>query len=136
MARRDILEQCRGMDQDYYFYGEDSDLCYRIWQQGWKISYLPDSVKMIHHGGISSTINLFDNNQRQKHLMGWKSRFLFIKKHYPLWRRFLILLAVCGALGANAVIYGLASFKRRDLGYLKVNFSVQLDIAKASFQVL
>ncbi len=34
MARRDVLQQVRGMDEDYYFYGEDSDLCYRIWQAG------------------------------------------------------------------------------------------------------
>ncbi len=136
MARHDSLERCRGMDQDYYFYGEDSDLCYRIWQHGWKISYLPNSFKVIHHGGISSTINLFDNNQRRKHLMGWKSRFLLIKKYYPLWRRTLIFLAVYGALGVNGVLYGLAALKRRDLSYLTVNFGAQFEIAKAAFQIL
>ena len=136
MARRDVLKQCRGMDEDYYFYGEDSDLCYRIWRQGWKISYQPNSFRVIHHGGISSKINLFDNSQRRKHLMGWKSRFLFIKKHYPLWRRVLILLAVFGALGLNGLLYGLAVLKRRNLNYLTINFGAHVDIAKASFQVI
>ena len=136
MARRDVLEHCGGMDEEYYFYGEDSDLCYRIWRQGWKISYLPNSFKVIHHGGISSTINLFDNNQRRKHLMGWKSRLLFVKKHYPIWRRVSIILATFSALGVNGILYGFGALKRFDISYLRVNMKAYLDIFKASLQLL
>lgn len=135
MARRDALAQCHGMDPDYYFYGEDSDLCYRIWQAGWKIYHLPQSAKVIHYGGVSSTINLFDNDQRRKHLWGWKSRFLFIKKHYPLWRRILILLAVVAATGVNVLLYSLASLKRRDRQYLRVNLEAHFDILREACHI-
>jgi GT2 family glycosyltransferase len=37
LARRDLLLQCHGMDPDYYLYGEDSDLCYRIRKLGWDL---------------------------------------------------------------------------------------------------
>ncbi|PID55686.1 hypothetical protein CSB45_14735, partial [candidate division KSB3 bacterium] len=92
--------------------------------------------KVIHHGGVSSTINLFDNNQRQKHLMGWKSRFLFIKKHYPLWRRIGVLTAVLGAFGVNGMLYTLAALKRRDWQYFQINMSAHLVITREGLQML
>ena len=136
MARRDVLHHLRGMDESYYFYGEDSDLCYRIWQAGWPIYYLPVSAPVIHYGGVSSTINLFDNNQRAKNLWGWKSRFLFIKKHEPFWRRMAMLAAVCGAFGVNAVLYGLAALKRRNAEYFRVNLSAHAEITRAAMDIL
>jgi GT2 family glycosyltransferase len=132
MARRDILHQVHGMDEDYYFYGEDSDLCYRIWQAGWPIYSLPQSTKIIHYGGVSSTINLFDNDQWRKHLGGWKSRFLFIKKHYPLWRKIVIFIAVLSAFGVNSALYGLAAVKRLDWQYFRVNMGAYLAITQAA----
>lgn len=135
MARRDVLTECHGMDEQYYFYGEDSDLCYRIWQAGWPIYYLPTSTSIIHYGGVSSTINLFDNNQRKKHLWGWKSRFLFIKKHYPLWRKILIFLAVCAAYGVNLGLYSLAALKRRSWAYGQINMQAHTEITRAAWDI-
>lgn len=136
MARRDLLQQIHGMDEDYYFYGEDSDLCYHIWQAGWPIYYLPQSTHIIHYGGVSSTINLFDNNQRRKHLGGWTSRFLFIKKHYPLWCRIAIVMAVFSAFSVNGVLYGLAALKRWDWQYFRVNMGVHFVITRAACQIV
>lgn len=136
MARREILRQCRGMDEEYYFYGEDSDLCYRVWQAGWPIYYLPKSEKIIHYAGVSSTINLFDNNQRKKYLWGWKSRFLFVKKHYPFLRRLLIALAGLMAFVTNVLLYGAASLKRRDLGYARHNLAAHWEIILEACKLL
>jgi GT2 family glycosyltransferase len=136
MARRALLEQLRGMDPDYYFYGEDSDLCYRIRRAGWPIQYLPRAANVVHYGGVSSTINLFDNNQRAKHLWGWKSRFLFVAKHYPLWRKIGILAAVCAALVLNGLLYGLAACKRRDWQYLRTNLAAHAEITSAAVRIL
>ena len=136
MARRDVLQQVHGMDEDYYFYGEDSDLCYRIWRAGWPVYHLPQSTNIIHYGGVSSTINLFDNDQRRKHLGGWKSRFLFIKKHYSFRRRVAIFMAVLNAFVVNSSLYGLAAFKRRNRQYFRVNMSAHLAITGAACQII
>lgn len=135
MVRRRVLEQCQGMDTDYYFYGEDSDLCYRIWKAGWKICYYPHAPTVIHHGGGSS-IHLFDHNQRLKHLRGWKSRFLFIRKHYPFWKKIGILLSVFGAVAFNGAIYSLAVARRRQWDYLAVNMESYLEIAQTAHRFL
>jgi len=42
-------------DDDFFFYGEDLDFCYRLKQKGWKIFFLP-KTKIIHFQGISSGI--------------------------------------------------------------------------------
>jgi GT2 family glycosyltransferase len=135
MVRRDILITCQGMDPEYYFYGEDSDLCYRIRKAGWNIYYLPKSERVVHYGGVSSTINLFDNNQRTKHFWGWKSRFLFVKKHYSLWKKLLIVLAMLKGFGVNVLLYSMAFLKRRDWEYTQRNLQAHWKITREAFKV-
>ncbi|MEX0599167.1 MAG: glycosyltransferase [Rhodothermales bacterium] len=40
-------------DEDFFMYGEDLDLCYRIQQAGWKIYYTPET-QIIHYKGEST----------------------------------------------------------------------------------
>lgn len=42
-------------DEDYFFYGEDLDFCYKLHEKGYKIYYVPD-VSILHYGGVSSGI--------------------------------------------------------------------------------
>ncbi len=42
-------------DEDFFFYGEDLDLCWRVKESGYKIMFYPH-VKIIHHKGGSSGI--------------------------------------------------------------------------------
>ena len=47
MVRKLVLDKIGYFDEDYFMYGEDIDLCYRIKQSGWKIFYVP-KTKAIH----------------------------------------------------------------------------------------
>jgi N-acetylglucosaminyl-diphospho-decaprenol L-rhamnosyltransferase len=53
MARRAVLNQVGGFSTDYFMYGDDIDLCYRIAAHGWKIRHLP-GARIVHYGGKSS----------------------------------------------------------------------------------
>jgi N-acetylglucosaminyl-diphospho-decaprenol L-rhamnosyltransferase len=53
MSRRAVLNQAGGFSTDYFMYGDDIDLCYRIAARGWKIYHLPEA-RIIHYGGKSS----------------------------------------------------------------------------------
>lgn len=55
LIRRNVLKEVGPFDEDYFFYGEDLDLCYRIREKGYKIMYSP-ITKIIHHKGASSGI--------------------------------------------------------------------------------
>ena len=51
-ARRSVLEQIGGMDESFFHYSEDIDLCARVWQAGHEVRYVPDAVA-VHEGGAS-----------------------------------------------------------------------------------
>ncbi len=53
LIRADIYKQVKGFDEDYFMYGEDIDLCYRIKKAGYKIFYYPET-SIIHYKGEST----------------------------------------------------------------------------------
>lgn len=53
LTRKKILNDVGWFDEDYFFNGEDIDLCWKIRQAGWKIIYYPD-VFIYHLKGVTS----------------------------------------------------------------------------------
>jgi N-acetylglucosaminyl-diphospho-decaprenol L-rhamnosyltransferase len=53
LVRRLALEQIGGLDERFFLYCEDKDLCYRLWAAGFRVHYEPDAV-CIHEGGASA----------------------------------------------------------------------------------
>jgi N-acetylglucosaminyl-diphospho-decaprenol L-rhamnosyltransferase len=54
-VRRNVFEQVGEFSSEYFMYGEDVDLCKKIWISGWKIYYLP-STSIVHLGGQSTKL--------------------------------------------------------------------------------
>ncbi len=53
LIRKDIYEQVGGFDEDYFMYGEDLDLCYKIKKADYKIYYY-SGTSTIHFKGEST----------------------------------------------------------------------------------
>jgi GT2 family glycosyltransferase len=53
IVRREAGEPLGWFDEDYFWYGEDLDFCYRLKQDGWKIMFVP-TTKIIHWKGAAS----------------------------------------------------------------------------------
>ena len=53
MLRREVLEQCGLLDEDYFIYSEDQDLCRKVRGNGWKVYWVPQAT-VVHHGGMST----------------------------------------------------------------------------------
>jgi O-antigen biosynthesis protein len=53
LIRKEIYDSVKGFDEDYFMYGEDLDLCYRIKKAGYKIYYYPET-SIIHYKGEST----------------------------------------------------------------------------------
>ena len=73
-VRRRTLEEIGGMDERFFMYFEDADLCRRARDAGWLVYYLPQ-VEVLHHSGASSG---------NRPLAIWnlhKSAFLYHRKH-------------------------------------------------------
>ena len=53
MVRKEVIQQVGSWDEDYFFYGEDIDFCFRIKKGNWQIVYYPQA-EVIHYKGASS----------------------------------------------------------------------------------
>lgn len=53
LVRRSVLEQIGGLDESFFHYSEDMDICARIWKAGYEIHYVP-GARAEHEGGASA----------------------------------------------------------------------------------
>ena len=49
---RHAVNQIGFLDERFFMYGEDTDLCWRIKKGGWKVYFYPET-KVVHLGGVS-----------------------------------------------------------------------------------
>ena len=76
LVRRAALDKVGLFDPEFFMYGEDLDLCFRLRKGGWKIFYLPDAVA-VHVKGTST------RQATQKMLYEFhRAMWIFHKKHY------------------------------------------------------
>jgi len=75
VMKRDSFVEAGMFDENFFVYGEDMDLFYRLRKKGYKILYDPN-VKIIHHHGKSTSQNPMMYKMEQK------NRYLFVKKNY------------------------------------------------------
>ena len=76
VVRRRTLEEIGPMDERFFMYFEDADLCRRAREAGWLVYYLPQ-IEIFHHSGASS---------RSRPRAIWdlhKSAFIYHRKHGP-----------------------------------------------------
>ncbi len=76
MVKKKVLEHIGGVDEKVHFYFEDTDLCYRIKQAGFKIYFTPNG-EITHLGGASSSLV----GLHKAHAMFFKSMFYYFRKY-------------------------------------------------------
>jgi GT2 family glycosyltransferase len=47
-VRKKVFQRIGGFDEDYFIYGEDTDLSWRVWLAGYQVNYLPKAI-VYHH---------------------------------------------------------------------------------------
>ncbi len=53
LIRREAVEELGGFDERFFMFNEDVDLCFRLWQAGWQVVFVP-SASFVHVGGVST----------------------------------------------------------------------------------
>jgi GT2 family glycosyltransferase len=87
VLRRRMLEQIGLLDEGFFTYFEDVDLCKRAHEYGWGVWYVPDS-KVIHFEGASSGI--VRRLIKRRPTYWFQARRRFYLKHYGTFQTALI----------------------------------------------
>ncbi|MDX5348763.1 MAG: glycosyltransferase family 2 protein, partial [Hymenobacteraceae bacterium] len=112
LMRRETLNKVGLLDEDYFMYGEDIDLSYRITQGGYKNYYFPHT-RIIHYKGESTkrtSVNYV--------FVFYRAMIIFAKKHFS---------------GSHA---GIFSFLINTAIYLRAGMAIAARFIKAALPVL
>ena len=119
MLRRKALDQIGLLDEDFFMYGEDIDLSYRMLIGGWQNYYLPYNI--LHYKGESTEKSSF----RYVHVF-YNAMLIFFNKHFGkkyLLVGYLIRLAVVFRAMMDMLIRllnkGLPEKKQKEIPYMR-----------------
>ncbi len=76
LFRREALRDIGGFDPQFFLYGEDIDICYRIKQRGWKVMYVA-SATIVHFKGMSARRSPLDHTR-----LFYEAMEIFARKHF------------------------------------------------------
>ncbi len=96
LLRHKALDQIGLLDEDFFMYGEDIDLSFRLLKGGWQNWYLPYDI--IHYKGESTQKSSF----RYVHVF-YQAMLIFFRKHYA-HLSFIISLPIQTAIYFRALM--------------------------------
>jgi GT2 family glycosyltransferase len=104
-VRKSAIDDVGMLDDEYFFFYEEIDWCYRLNRAGWLVYHLP-AIEIYHFGGQSTKgINL------RARVESWRSRYLYFRK----------TLHLSGGRVKGLVALGLAQTTMRLSGYTLMN---------------
>lgn len=87
MARRSMLNQIGLLDEQFFMFSEEIDLCLRAHEAGWRVVHIPDA-RVIHVGGGSTGIT------PKRLLLLYQGKLLYFSKHHGQIGKNQLLVAI------------------------------------------
>lgn len=105
---KSVVLQVNSLDEDFFMYGEDIDLCYKIKEAGYRILYYP-KAEIIHYKGGSS------KKKRTKVIYDFhNAMWIFYKKHYTKKYNFLITSLVYIGIWSKYILEIIKNFLKKN----------------------
>ena len=93
--RKETLNKVGLLDETFFMYGEDLDLCYRVQKAGLKVFYV-NNTEIIHYKGESTKRSSIDETK-----VFYSAMHLFVKEH--LSSSFLVGLILRSAIFLRSI---------------------------------
>lgn len=100
LLRRAALAEVGLLDEEYFIYGDETDLQYRLRKRGWTIHHLPE-VTIVHFGGRS-----MDRWRRRR--MVYRGKLMFFQKHRGAARFHALRAMLAGLSAAKLGVWAVA----------------------------
>lgn len=107
ILRREALSQVGLIDEDFFMYSEEVDLCHRLRTTGWMLYWIPHA-QVMHYGGRSTAQVPFDMFLRL-----YQSKVLYFRKNHRFWSAQLYKLILVSAVLARLVASPLVWLERQ-----------------------
>ncbi len=105
LIRKSVLEEVGYLDEDYFMYGEDIDLSYRIQKAGYNNYYFPDT-EIIHYKGESTKKGSLNYVR-----LFYKAMIIFTEKHFK--RNTAITFFLKAGIYLRAFVAGVSRILKR-----------------------
>lgn len=101
LIRKETLDQVGLIDEDFFFFLEETDWCHRVRAHGWKVVHLPDA----------HVIHLYGESTKKKAPLAtrieyYRSRYTFFRKNYGAVSEKLLFAIVIGKILFGCVFGG------------------------------
>lgn len=116
LVKTQVVQDVGGMDEDYFFYSEETDWCYRIKKKDWLVWY-NTGAQIYHLGGGSANRSSLLQLARL-----YQAKILYFKKHYGSLTSTLLRfgLALANALGVLRRIIFL-NWRQREASFERIS---------------
>jgi GT2 family glycosyltransferase len=84
LVRRDCWEDLGGLDESFFLYYEDVDLCRRAWERGWTVWFEP-GLRIVHHRPLHARAVAVPIRVLTRHAL-----MTYAAKHWPRWQSRLL----------------------------------------------
>jgi len=84
LVRKEAITQVGMLDEDYFFFMEETDWCFRMHKAGWKVYHLPE-IKVYHLQGQSK-----EKDPSKAWIEYYRSSYIFFKKHRSIFYYFTL----------------------------------------------
>jgi len=101
LIRREAYMLVGGLDEGYFMYSEDVDLCYALREKGWQVWFQP-AAQVIHLGGGSS-----QHRRPEREADLYCSQVRFFQKHYGRAVAYLLFAQIYSFTATKILIHGL-----------------------------
>jgi GT2 family glycosyltransferase len=89
LVRRVSGDQVSWWDEDFFWYGEDLDFCFKLKEKGWKIYFVPE-FEILHYKGASGGLkkdskqisSATSETRKRAHEARFSAMRIFYDKHY------------------------------------------------------
>lgn len=106
--RRALLEEIGALDERFFMYFEEVDLCRRAKQAGWKVMFFPDEATDVSHAGGASS----DQDVSARVTQRYRSLCLWHRKHSSPAQIAAVKGAVLAGLLLRTAAFGISGKSR------------------------
>lgn len=127
LVRRSAMDKVGLLDEEYFIYGDEADIQYRLQKAGWKVYYLPH-VNTTHFGGRSM-------NRWSRRKMVNRGKMLFYKKNYGSAQTAALRIMLGGLSLSKLVVWSPVSLLPQQRERARKELQSNIDVLKFCYKL-